>query len=83
MPTVADITADLAAEHDALEAILTPLSAEQWALATPSPGWDIADQVGAAGYLCKGCGDEKILEALVEAVKAYQNPPEDPEEVPA
>jgi CheY-like chemotaxis protein len=32
----------------------------------------ITDQVGAAGYLCKGCGDEKVLAALVEAVKAYQ-----------
>ncbi|MEM7286929.1 MAG: TIGR03084 family metal-binding protein [Actinomycetota bacterium] len=50
MPTVAEITADLAAEHADLERILEPLAAEQWALATPSPGWDIADQVGHLAY---------------------------------
>lgn len=50
MPTVAEITADLAAEHADLERILEPLSPEQWALATPSPGWDIADQVGHLAY---------------------------------
>ena len=50
MPTVAEITADLAAEHADLERVLQPLSPEQWALATPSPGWDIADQVGHLAY---------------------------------
>ncbi len=50
MPTVADITADLAAEHEALELVLAPLSSDQWAQATPSPGWDIADQVGHLAY---------------------------------
>ena len=50
MPTVAEITADLAAEHADLERILEPLSTEQWALATPSPGWDVADQIGHLAY---------------------------------
>ena len=50
MPTVAEIAADLAAEHDSLDAVLAELSPDQWSLATPSPGWDVADQVGHLGY---------------------------------
>lgn len=50
MPTVAEITADLDAEHQALEAVLRELTDAQWALATPSPGWDVADQVGHLAF---------------------------------
>lgn len=37
---------DLVAEQRALDAIVAELEPEQWALATPSPRWTIADQIG-------------------------------------
>jgi uncharacterized protein (TIGR03084 family) len=45
-----DIVADLAAEHDALDEILDPLDADDWARPTSSPGWTVADQVGHLAY---------------------------------
>ena len=50
MPTVAEITADLAAEHEDLDEIVAPLAPDQWALNTPSPGWTITDQIGHLAY---------------------------------
>lgn len=50
MPTVSEITADLAAEHAALAELLHPLDEDDWALDTPSPGWTVADQVGHLAY---------------------------------
>ena len=49
-PTVETIRADLIAEHDALDAIIADLEPEAWALATPSPRWSIADQIGHLTY---------------------------------
>lgn len=37
---------DLVAEQRALDAIVAGLTPEQWGLATPSPRWTIADQIG-------------------------------------
>ena len=45
-PTAASIRADLIAEQDALDVVLSSLEAEHWALETPSPRWTIADQIG-------------------------------------
>jgi uncharacterized protein (TIGR03084 family) len=39
------LVADLAAEADALDGLLSGLSAEQWLTATPARGWDIRDSV--------------------------------------
>ncbi len=50
MATVAEITADLAAEHDDLDAIVAGLAPEDWARPTPSPRWDVADQIGHLRY---------------------------------
>ena len=50
MPTVAEVTADLAAEHEDLATILDGLAPDQWALPTPAAGWDVADQVGHLAY---------------------------------
>lgn len=45
--SVADpIIDDLQNESDALDALVEPLSAKQWALMTPAPGWTIAHQIG-------------------------------------
>ena len=37
---------DLVAEQHDLDAIVAALSADQWSLATPSPGWTVTDQIG-------------------------------------
>jgi uncharacterized protein (TIGR03084 family) len=39
------IVADLRAESDDLDALVTPLPADRWADATPAPGWTIAHQI--------------------------------------
>jgi uncharacterized protein (TIGR03084 family) len=36
---------DLGAESDELDALVAPLSDEQWARSTPAPGWTIAHQI--------------------------------------
>ena len=41
---------DLAAEQDALDAVVADLPAGAWTLPTPSPGWTVADQVGHLTY---------------------------------
>lgn len=43
---VNEVLDDLVAEQQALDAIVAPLSPEQWAMATPSPRWSVADQIG-------------------------------------
>jgi uncharacterized protein (TIGR03084 family) len=48
--TAAGVRADLIAEQDALDAVVAGLDADQWAIATPSPGWTIADQIGHLTY---------------------------------
>ncbi len=39
------ICADLSAEHDALDAIVAPLSEDEWGAATPAEGWDVKDTI--------------------------------------
>lgn len=41
---------DLRAEHDALDAVVANLDEEQWMIMTPSPGWNIKDQVRHLAY---------------------------------
>jgi len=50
MTDVHEVAADLQAEQATLDAIVRDLSDEQWALATPSPGWTVADQIGHLTY---------------------------------
>jgi uncharacterized protein (TIGR03084 family) len=50
MTDVVEIAADLRAEQETLDAIVAGLTEEQWALATPSPGWTVADQIGHLTY---------------------------------
>ncbi len=50
MTDVAAVAADLAAEHEVLDAVLAGLTDEQWATPTPSPGWTVADQIGHLTY---------------------------------
>lgn len=41
---------DLRDEHDALDVVVGELEDEQWRLATPSPGWSVADQIAHLTY---------------------------------
>ena len=45
-----EVRADLVAEQDALDALVAPLSDESWQTPTPSPGWNVADQIGHLTY---------------------------------
>jgi uncharacterized protein (TIGR03084 family) len=42
---VEQICNDLAAEHDALDAVVADLTEEQWSLGTAAEGWDVADTI--------------------------------------
>lgn len=44
------IRTDLIAEQDALDAVVTELTPEQWATPTPSPRWTVADQIAHLTY---------------------------------
>lgn len=50
MTDVRDVADDLRAEQEALDDIVAPLTDEQWAQSTPSPGWSVADQIGHLTY---------------------------------
>jgi uncharacterized protein (TIGR03084 family) len=50
MTDVHRVAADLRAEQETLDAIVDGLTEEQWRLATPSPGWTVADQIGHLTY---------------------------------
>ncbi len=47
---VTEVLEDLLAEQQSLDDIVAGLSPEQWQLATPSPGWTVADQIGHLTY---------------------------------
>jgi uncharacterized protein (TIGR03084 family) len=47
---VADVLADLVAEQQSLDDVVSSLTADQWQLPTPSPGWSVADQIGHLTY---------------------------------
>ncbi len=46
MTDLHSIVADLRAESDELDALVTPMPAERWAESTPAAGWTIAHQIG-------------------------------------
>lgn len=46
---------DLANEVQALNAMLTTLSPEEWSRVTPAPGWNVADQVIHLGLFDRRC----------------------------
>ncbi len=50
MADVGALLADLAAESDVLDALVSDLGEEQWRTETPAPGWTIADQIAHLGW---------------------------------
>ena len=49
MADVAALLADLDAESDVLDDLVGALTDDQWRMATPAPGWTIADQIAHLG----------------------------------
>jgi uncharacterized protein (TIGR03084 family) len=47
---VVEVLDDLIEEQRALDSVVAGLTNEQWSLATPSPRWSIADQIGHLTY---------------------------------
>lgn len=56
-----DLCADLAAEHDALDALVAPLDDAGWDTPTPSEGWAVRDQIGHLNYF-----DETATQSIVD-----------------
>jgi uncharacterized protein (TIGR03084 family) len=59
--TTPDVIADLQAEYAAADKLLSALSPDQWSLATPAPGWDVASQVVHLGMF-----DRRAMWSMVD-----------------
>ena len=68
------ICADLKAEHDALETILSDLDEAGWARPTPSPGWNVRDQIRHLAYFddraALAASDPKAFEQSLKEIMA-------------
>lgn len=49
-PTAANVRSDLISEQTALDEIVSELTDEQWAMATASPRWSVADQIAHLAF---------------------------------
>lgn len=69
---VTQVRADLLAEQQALDDVVAPLTAEQLALPTPSPGWTVADQLAHLTYFDNNAAlaieDPEAFKASVNAL---------------
>ncbi len=76
--TAASVRADLLAEQAALDAVVSELTADQWALPTPSPGWSVHDQVAHLTYFDETAAwaivDEPRFHASLEALAPVFEP---------
>lgn len=77
-----EVLADLAAEGDQLESLVSTLTDDQWRAQTPAEGWDVAtqiahltwtDEVAVIAATDKEAWDAGILEALVDPVHYVDN----------
>jgi uncharacterized protein (TIGR03084 family) len=74
MSTAGPIVADLRAESDELDAIVSGLAAQRWAETTPAPGWTIAHQIAHLLWtdrvaLTSVTDEAAFAEVLAEAAK--------------
>lgn len=69
------ICADLEAEHDALDAIVAPLSGSEWLTATPAAGWSVRDQISHLWFFDQRAGlaltDAEAFAADIEWLLAH------------
>jgi uncharacterized protein (TIGR03084 family) len=74
MTDLAEVRRDLLDEQAALDVIVARLSDDQWLLPTPSPGWNVTDQVGHLTYFdgaaAQAVTDPPAFRAGVEALFA-------------
>jgi uncharacterized protein (TIGR03084 family) len=74
---VREVAADMRAEQEALDALVAGLTDEQWGLATPSPGWSVADQIGHLTYFdgaaATAIADPGAFAAMVEQLVAAED----------
>lgn len=68
MSELDDIRRDLVDEQQALDEIVAAASDEQWRLATPSPGWDVTDQIGHLTFF-----DEAAATAILDPERFRQS----------
>ncbi|WP_110240309.1 TIGR03084 family metal-binding protein [Nocardioides gilvus] len=73
---LAGVLADLAAEGDQLDELVTPLTDDQWRTATPAEGWDIATTIAHLAWTdevaVKAATDKEAWDA--EVMGAIMNP---------
>jgi uncharacterized protein (TIGR03084 family) len=50
MSDLDEVRADLRAEQESLDGLVADITVDQWHLATPSPGWNVTDQIGHLAY---------------------------------
>lgn len=62
--TLGPLLGDLAAEQDALDAVIEPLAPDAWDTPTPSPGWTIRHQIAHLAYF-----DEQATLAATDAAE--------------
>jgi len=73
---ISEVRGDLLAEQAALDEVMAALTADQWALPTPSPRWTVADQIGhltyfddaAATAITDPDGFDRLLDELLAVV---------------
>jgi uncharacterized protein (TIGR03084 family) len=75
-PLLESVLADLSEESDRLEALVAPLSEEQWRTPTPAAGWDVATQVAHLAWTDEAAlaaaTDKEAWDALV--LQALEDP---------
>ncbi|HEX9775295.1 MAG TPA: maleylpyruvate isomerase family mycothiol-dependent enzyme [Actinomycetota bacterium] len=76
MAGIEDAIADLKAEHDEIDRLLTDLRDEQWSLTTTPEGWDIRDQVSHLADTNEICVDTVLggPRPLNEYAKEFSSP---------
>src|SRR2546422_8198816 len=70
---------DLRAESEELDRLVAELSPEQWALATPAPGWTIAHQIAHLAWTDRAAltavtdpdGFQQLIEKALAAPDSY------------
>lgn len=67
------LIADLAAEQDSLDAIVSGLTGAQWQVRTPAEGWDIRDQIAHLAFVDELAGQALTAPAQFAATLARAN----------
>jgi len=50
MSDLDEVRADLTAEQSSLDELVADITVDQWRLVTPSPGWNVTDQIGHLAF---------------------------------